>query len=100
MNCVPWIWRERRIGRTFSFRATTNVVGAGKPPQERWTSGSPRRPDLFPVLDDLEDREPRLVDRKEAPPWRSYQWPHRDFMLSLRGAGCRGHEGGFRVLAG
>ena len=42
--------------------------------------------DLFPVLDDLEDREPRLVDRKEAPPWRGYQWPHRDFMLTLRGA--------------
>ena len=42
--------------------------------------------DLFPVLDDPEDREPRLVDRKDAPPWRGYQWPHRDFMLTLRGA--------------
>ena len=42
--------------------------------------------DLFPVLDDLVDREPRLVDRKEAPPWRGYQWRHRDFMLTLRGA--------------
>ena len=42
--------------------------------------------DLFPVLDDLEDRQPRLVDRKEAPPSRGYQWPHRDFMLTLRGA--------------
>ena len=41
---------------------------------------------LFPVLDDLEDREPRLVDRKEAPPWRGYQSPHSDFMLTLRGA--------------
>ena len=42
--------------------------------------------DLFPVLDDLEDREPRLVERMDAPPWRGYQWPHRDFMLALRGA--------------
>ena len=41
--------------------------------------------DLFPVLDDLEDREPRLVERKEALPWMGYQWPHRDFMLTLRG---------------
>ena len=22
----------------------------------------------------------------DAPPWRGYQWPHRDFMLTLRGA--------------
>ena len=42
--------------------------------------------DLFPVRDDLEDREPRLVERMDAPPWRGYQWPHRDFMLTLRGA--------------
>ena len=42
--------------------------------------------DLFPLLDDLEDREPLLVDRKEAPPWRGYQWPHRNFMLTLQGA--------------
>ena len=42
--------------------------------------------DLFPVLDDLEDREPRLVERMDAPPRRGYQWPHRDFMLTLRGA--------------
>ena len=41
--------------------------------------------DLFPVLDDLKDREPRLVERKEAPPWMGYQW-HRDFLLTLRGA--------------
>ena len=41
---------------------------------------------FFPVLDDLEDREPRLVERMEAPPWRGYQWPHRDFMPTLRGA--------------
>ena len=39
--------------------------------------------DLFPVLDDLVDREPRLVERTDAPPWRGYQWPHRDFMLTL-----------------
>ena len=32
--------------------------------------------DLFQVLDDLEDREPRLVERKEG----------RDFMLTLRAA--------------
>ena len=42
--------------------------------------------DLFPVLDDLVNREPRLVERMDAPPWRGYQWPHRDFMLTLRGA--------------
>ena len=42
--------------------------------------------DLFPVLDDLVDREPRLVERMDAPPWRGYQWPHCDFMLTLRGA--------------
>ena len=42
--------------------------------------------DLFPVLDDLEDPQPRLVERMDAPPWRGYQWPHRDFMLGLRGA--------------
>ena len=42
--------------------------------------------DLFPVLDDLADREPRLVERMDAPPWRGYQWPHREFMLTLRGA--------------
>ena len=41
---------------------------------------------LFPVVDELEDREPRLVERKEAPPRMGYQWPHRDFMLTLRGA--------------
>ena len=38
--------------------------------------------DLFPVLDDPEDREPRFVERKEAPPWMGYQWPDRDFMLT------------------
>ena len=38
------------------------------------------------MLDDLEDWEPRLVERKEVPPWMGYQWPHRDFMLTLRGA--------------
>ena len=32
---VPCIWREMRIAKTFSFRATTTVVGAGKPPRER-----------------------------------------------------------------
>ena len=42
--------------------------------------------DLFPVLEDLVDREPRLVEQMDAPPWRGYQWPHRDFMLTLRGA--------------
>ena len=42
--------------------------------------------DLLPVLDDLEDREPRLVERMDAPPWRRDQWPRRDFMLTLRGA--------------
>ena len=42
--------------------------------------------DLFPVLDDLEDRVPRLVERMDAPPWRGYQWPYRDFMLTLRDA--------------
>ena len=26
------------------------------------------------------------MERKEAPPWMGYQWPHRDFMLTLRGA--------------
>ena len=34
ISCVPCSWRERRIGKTFSFRATTKVVGAGKPPRE------------------------------------------------------------------
>ena len=29
--------------------------------------------DLFPVLDDLVDWEPRLVERMDAPPWRGYQ---------------------------
>ena len=38
------------------------------------------------MLDDLEDREPRLVQRKKAPPWMGYQWPHRDLILMLRGA--------------
>ena len=38
------------------------------------------------MLDDLDDREPRLVERMDAPPWRGYQWPHRDFMLTSRGA--------------
>ena len=28
---------------------------------------------LFPVLDDLDDREPRLVERMDAHPWRGYQ---------------------------
>ena len=42
--------------------------------------------DLFPVLDDLADKEPRLVEWVDAPPWRGYQWPHLDFMLTLRGA--------------
>ena len=28
----------------------------------------------------------RLVERMDAPPWRGYQWPHRDFMLRLGGA--------------
>ena len=32
------------------------------------------------------DREPRLVDRKEAPSGRGCQWPLRDFMLTLRAA--------------
>ena len=41
---------------------------------------------LFPVLDDLEDREPRLEERKEPPPWMGNEWPHCDFMLTLRGA--------------
>ena len=42
--------------------------------------------DLFPVLDDLAYKEPRLVQRMDAPPWRGYQWPQCDFMLKLRGA--------------
>ena len=42
--------------------------------------------DLFPVLDDLVDRELRLVERMDAPPWRGYKWPHRNFMLTLLGA--------------
>ena len=42
--------------------------------------------DLFPVPHDPEDREPRFVERKKAAPWMGYQWPHRDFMLTLRGA--------------
>ena len=63
--------------------------------RERWTSGLPSDikwrllrilGDLFPVLDDLVDREPWLVERMDAPPWRGYQWSHRDFMLTLRGA--------------
>ena len=41
--------------------------------------------DLFPVLDDLRDREPRLVERKEAPRCIGYHRPHRDFMRTLRG---------------
>ena len=27
-----------------------------------------------------------MVERMDNPPWRGYQWPHRDFMLTLRGA--------------
>ena len=44
--------------------------------------------DLFPVLDDLQDMEPRLGGQMDAPPppLRGCQWPHRDFMLTLRGA--------------
>ena len=42
--------------------------------------------ELFPVLDDLGDREPRLVERMDAPPWRGYQRPHRNFIFTLRGA--------------
>ena len=45
--------------------------------------------DLFPVLDDLEDKEPRLVERMDAPPCRGYRWPHRDFMLTLLGGADR-----------
>ena len=42
--------------------------------------------DLFLVRDDVEDREPRLVELMDASPWRGCQWVHRDFMLTLRGA--------------
>ena len=35
ISYVPGIWREMRIGKTFSFRATTKVVGARIPPRER-----------------------------------------------------------------
>ena len=40
---------------------------------------------LFPVLRDLEDKEPRLVERTQPAPWRGYQWPHCKFVLTLRG---------------
>ena len=47
--------------------------------------------DFFPVLDDLVDREPRLVERMDAPPpWRGYEWPHRNFMPTLRVPWTRG----------
>ena len=26
------------------------------------------------------------MEQSDAPPWQGYQWPHRDFMLTLRGA--------------
>ena len=41
---------------------------------------------LFPVLRDLEDKEPRLVEWTQPAPWRGFQWPHYEFMLTLRGA--------------
>ena len=95
MNWVPCRWRERRSGRTFSFqghnqgggrrRTAPGTVDKWLPPALKWRLRHILA-DLFPVLDDLEDWEPRLVDRKEAPPWRGYRWPHRDFMLTLRGA--------------
>ena len=37
------------------------------------------------MLEDPEYRERRLVERR-PPPWMGYQWPHRDFMITLRGA--------------
>ena len=40
--------------------------------------------DLFPVLDDLQDPEARLVERMDALPWRGYERPLGDLMLTLR----------------
>ena len=61
------------------------TVDKGLPPELKWRLLHILA-DLFPVLDDLVDREPRLVDRKEATPWRGYQWPHR---VHSYVSGCR-----------
>ena len=54
--------------------------------------------DLFPVLDDLEDKEPRLVERMDAPPLGGLSMAAPRFHAYI--AGCRGHEGGFHILVG
>ena len=57
--------------------------------------------DLFLMQADLEDREPRLVERKPPPPpWMGYQWPHRDFMLTLLSGGAADTKVGFHIPAG
>ena len=53
---------------------------------------------LFPVLDDLEDREPRLVERMDAPPLAWLPMAATRFHAYV--AGCRGHEvHGFHIPA-
>ena len=54
--------------------------------------------DLLPVLDDLVDREPRLVERMDAPPLAGLPMAAPRFHAYV--AGCPGHEGGFRIPAG
>ena len=54
--------------------------------------------DLFPVLDDLADREPRLVERMDAPPPAGLPMAALRFHAYV--ARCHGHEGGFRIPAG
>ena len=53
---------------------------------------------IFPVLDDPEDREPRLVERMDAHPLEGLPMAAPRFHASV--AGCRGHEGGFHIPAG
>ena len=52
--------------------------------------------DLFPVLDDL---EPRLVERMDAPP-PVVGLPMAAPRFHAYVAGCPGHKGGFHILAG
>ena len=56
--------------------------------------------DLFPVLDDLADREPRLVERMDAPPPPPEGLPMAATRFHAYVAGCRGHEGGFPIPVG
>ena len=54
--------------------------------------------DLFLVLDDVEDWEPRLLERMDAPPLAGLPMAAQRFHAYV--AGCHGHEGGFHIPAG